>query len=53
MQNIVSSRGPAVRQTVISLRDDCLVKFANLKYFPVASFARSYRVTDDAFIAET
>ena len=24
----------------------------NLQYFPLASFARSYRVTDEAFIAE-
>ena len=29
------------------------VKFANLQYFPMASFARSYRVTDEAFTAET
>ena len=28
------------------------VKFAKLQYFPLASFARSYRVTDEAFIAE-
>ena len=35
------------------IHDDCLVKFANLQYFPLASFARSYRVTDEAFIAET
>ena len=27
--------------------------FANLQYFPLASFARSYRVADEAFIAET
>ena len=39
--------------TCISLWDDCLVKFANLQCFPLASFARSYRVTDEAFIAET
>ena len=29
------------------------VKFGNLQYFPLASFSRSYRFTDDAFIAET
>ena len=39
----------------MNLRDDCLVKFANLQYFPLASFARSYiaMVTDEACIAET
>ena len=26
---------------------------ANLQYFPLAPFARSYRITDEAFIAET
>ena len=30
-----------------------LVKFANLQYFLLAPFARPYRVTDEAFIAET
>ena len=24
-----------------------------IQYFPLASFAKSYRVTDEAFIAET
>ena len=33
--------------------DDCRVKFAKLLYFPLASFARSHWVTDEAFIAET
>ena len=27
--------------------------FCCLQYFPLASFARSYRITDEAFIAET
>ena len=30
-----------------------VVTFSNLQYFPLASFARSYRVTDEVFIAET
>ena len=30
-----------------------LLMFSNLQYFPLASFARSHRVTDEAFIAET
>ena len=36
-----------------AVNEDCLVKFANLQYFPLVSFARSYRVTDEAFVAET
>ena len=39
--------------TYISLSDECLLNFANLQYFPLASFATSYRVTDEVFIAET
>ena len=31
----------------------CLVKLANLQYFPLAPFARSYRVTDESFLAIT
>ena len=31
----------------VSLWDDCLAKFANLQYFPLAPFARSYRITDE------
>ena len=34
--------------TYISLYDGCLARFANLQYFPLASFTRSYRVTDEA-----
>ena len=30
-----------------------LFKIANLQYFPLASLVRSYRVTDEAFIAKT
>ena len=30
-----------------------LVKFVYLQYFPLAHFARYYRVTDEALIAET
>ena len=39
--------------TFIRHLDHCLVKFANLHYFPLTSFVRSYMVTDKAFIAET
>ena len=35
-----------------SLRDDCLVHFANEQYCPLVSFARYCRVTHEAFIAE-
>ena len=30
-----------------------MLKIANLQYFPLAPFARFYRVTDEALIAET
>ena len=32
---------------------DPLVKFSKLQYFPLAPFARSYRVIDEVLIAET
>ena len=39
-----------------SSSEDNMLQFtltAYLQYFPLAPFARSYRVTDEAFIAET
>ena len=30
-----------------------MLKFANLQYFPLALFARFYKVTNEALIAET
>ena len=37
----------------ISISDDCLLKFANSQHYPPAPFAKFYRVTDEALIAET
>ena len=38
---------------VLVFETTALLKFANFQYFPLANFARFYRVTDEALIAET
>ena len=38
---------------LICLLDECILKFANLQYFPLTPFVTTYRVTDEASIAKT